>query len=91
MFDRDATVIRKLRDAGAILLGKLAMVESRAASGTGTRTLRSKAGAKPVEPRSLDGRILQRLRSRGIGRPGGVRDRDRDVGLDPVPIRVLRA
>jgi aspartyl-tRNA(Asn)/glutamyl-tRNA(Gln) amidotransferase subunit A len=27
MFDRDATVIRKLRDAGAILLGKLAMVE----------------------------------------------------------------
>jgi len=27
MFDRDATVVRKLRDAGAILLGKLAMVE----------------------------------------------------------------
>ena len=27
MFDRDATVIRKLRDAGAILLGKLSMVE----------------------------------------------------------------
>jgi aspartyl-tRNA(Asn)/glutamyl-tRNA(Gln) amidotransferase subunit A len=26
-FDRDATVIRKLREAGAILLGKLAMVE----------------------------------------------------------------
>lgn len=27
MFDKDATVIRKLRDAGAVLLGKLAMVE----------------------------------------------------------------
>ncbi len=27
MFDHDATVIRKLREAGAILLGKLAMVE----------------------------------------------------------------
>lgn len=27
MFDIDATVIRKLRDAGAVLLGKLAMVE----------------------------------------------------------------
>src|SRR5262245_50082465 len=27
MFDRDATVIRRLRDAGAVLLGKLAMVE----------------------------------------------------------------
>lgn len=26
-FDRDATVIRRLRDAGAVLLGKLAMVE----------------------------------------------------------------
>lgn len=27
MFDQDATVIRRLRDAGAVLLGKLAMVE----------------------------------------------------------------
>ena len=27
MFDRDATVIRKLREAGAVLLGKLGMVE----------------------------------------------------------------
>jgi aspartyl-tRNA(Asn)/glutamyl-tRNA(Gln) amidotransferase subunit A len=27
MFDRDATVIRKLRESGAVLLGKLAMVE----------------------------------------------------------------
>ena len=27
MFDRDATVIRRLREAGAVLLGKLAMVE----------------------------------------------------------------
>ncbi len=27
MFDKDATVVRKLRDAGAVLLGKLAMVE----------------------------------------------------------------
>jgi len=27
MFDRDATVVRKLREAGAILLGKCAMVE----------------------------------------------------------------
>ena len=27
MFDKDATVVRKLREAGAILLGKLAMVE----------------------------------------------------------------
>jgi aspartyl-tRNA(Asn)/glutamyl-tRNA(Gln) amidotransferase subunit A len=27
MFERDATVIRKLREAGAVLLGKLAMVE----------------------------------------------------------------
>jgi aspartyl-tRNA(Asn)/glutamyl-tRNA(Gln) amidotransferase subunit A len=27
MFDRDATVVRKLREAGAVLLGKLAMVE----------------------------------------------------------------
>src|SRR6185503_5304359 len=27
MFDHDATVIRKLREAGAVLLGKLAMVE----------------------------------------------------------------
>jgi aspartyl-tRNA(Asn)/glutamyl-tRNA(Gln) amidotransferase subunit A len=27
MFDKDATVIRRLRDAGAVLLGKLAMVE----------------------------------------------------------------
>src|SRR5207248_7853500 len=27
VFDQDATVVRKLRDAGAVLLGKLAMVE----------------------------------------------------------------
>ncbi len=27
MFDRDATVVAKLRDAGAVLLGKLAMIE----------------------------------------------------------------
>ena len=27
MFDKDATVVRKLREAGAVLLGKLAMVE----------------------------------------------------------------
>ena len=56
MFDRDATVIRKLREAGAVLLGKLAMVEF--AGGLGYRFANASAtgpGRNPWNPERWTG------------------------------------
>src|SRR5207244_13438100 len=48
------------------------------------------AGAEPVGPLALVGRILERLRGGGGGGPGAVRHRQRDVGIDRDAGGVLR-
>jgi aspartyl-tRNA(Asn)/glutamyl-tRNA(Gln) amidotransferase subunit A len=56
VFDRDATVVRRLREAGAVLLGKLAMVEF--AGGLGYRFAKasiSGPGRNPWDPNRWTG------------------------------------
>jgi aspartyl-tRNA(Asn)/glutamyl-tRNA(Gln) amidotransferase subunit A len=52
LFDRDATVIRKLRDAGAILLGKAAMIEL--AGGLGYRFAAASATGAAKNPWNMN-------------------------------------
>ena len=91
LLQEDATVVRRLRDAGAVLCAKLAMVEL--AGGMGYSQAFASftgPGRTPWDPYPLVGRIVERL---GCGRRGGtgaVRHRQRDLGLDPVSGRVLR-
>jgi len=92
VFDYDATVITRLREAGAVLVAKLAMVELAGGMGynkPGRQLHRSWPFA--LEHRPLERRLLERLR-RGHGRgAGGVCHRLRDLGLDPHPRLLLRA
>ena len=67
--------------------------DGRAGRGRGVPVrVRLGAGAreKPLEPETLDGRLLQRLGCRRGGRPRALRARLGDVGLDRVPVQLLR-
>ncbi len=72
VFNYDATVVQRLRAAGAVLLAKLAMVEL--AGGFRLRRRRCvvhRPGQNAVEPRLLERWIFERPRSRrcsGVGR-----------------------
>ena len=70
VFDYDATVVEKLRDAGAVLLGKLAMVEL--AGGLGYNNPDASftgPGPHALEHRLLERRLLLGLRQRHRRRP----------------------
>ena len=87
----DATVVRRLRDAGAVLCAKLAMVEL--AGGMGYNQAFASftgPGANPVGSDPVVRRVVERIGGGGRGGAGAVRHRKRNVGLDPVPGRVLR-
>ena len=90
-FDYNATVINKLNEAGAVLLGKAAMIEL--AGGLGYRFAAASAtGAakESLEHELLDLRLVERLwRNRRL-RHGGLRHRHRNLGLDRLPLSVLR-
>jgi aspartyl-tRNA(Asn)/glutamyl-tRNA(Gln) amidotransferase subunit A len=83
-FDYDATVILKLREAGAIFLGKLAMIEL-----AGGERLADRGGEESVGYGQVDLWILIRLRSGGVGGNGGLCDRLRDLGVDRLPFFFL--
>ena len=84
--DEDATVAARLRDAGAVLLGKLAMTEGAFSEHHPER----RAAAQSLEPGPLDRRLVERLRSGGRGGPLPRRARQRHRRLDPLPVRRLR-
>src|ERR1051325_1228301 len=98
--DENATVVDRLEQAGAVLLGKTAMVEfagclgyrfaNASASGPGRNPWDPSrwTGGSASGPGAGGGRGLGRGRGRGSRH---VRARDRDVGLDPLPERLLRA
>src|SRR5271157_4937746 len=82
-FDYNATVINKLNEAGAVLLGKAAMIEL--AGGLGNRSCK-----ESLEHQLLDLWFIERLRRNRRLRHGGVRYRNRNLGLDHLPLSVLR-
>ena len=79
---RDAASVAALREAGAVILGKVVTTEFAATEPRGTRN--------PWDTRAHAGRIEQRLRRRGRLRhgPGGARDPGRR--LDPASGELLR-
>ena len=76
----DAFTIRKMHDAGAILLGKLALHEF--ATGGPAFDLPWPPARNPVEPRPASGRLVERLGRGARRRPGagGARHRHRRLG-----------
>ena len=90
-FDYDATVIRRLEEAGAVLVAKLAMVE--VAGGMGYRQPNASftgPGHLAVGERRVERRIVERLGLRGRRGARALRHRLGDVGLDPRTSDVLR-
>ena len=90
-FDFDATVIRKLRDSGAILAAKLAMVEL--AGGMGYRQPNASfmgPGHKPLGPHQMERRLLERPGIRCQCRSDPLCDRFGDLGLHSRPREPLR-
>ena len=84
----DAFVIRKLRDAGAVLLGKLALHEF--ATGGPAFDLPWPPARNPVEPRPASRRLVERL-GRGARRgPGAGRARHRHRRLGAQSRDLLR-
>ena len=79
-FDYDATVIRKLRRAGAVLVAKLAMIEL--AGGMNYN--------QAVEHRLLERRIVLGLGLKRSRRPGRLRHRIGNLRFDHHPGRLLR-
>ena len=91
MFDEDAHVIELLDKAGAILIGKLSMVEL--AGGGGYRFPSASLtgpGLNPWDQDALERRIVQRPRIRDCGGVGHVLDWIGNVGIDPDAQRLLR-
>ncbi len=90
VFDDDAQVIERLREAGAVLVAKLAMVELSGALGLrATVCVIYRAGNQPLGPGVLDGRLVLRLRfgrSRGAG---AFCHRIRNLGLTDRSSRLL--
>ena len=90
-FEGDATVVRRLREAGAVLCGQARHGRAGGRHGLqpGVRELH-RPGQLAVGPGPLVGRLLERLGIGGRRRTGPLRDRLGDLGLDPVPGRLLR-
>ena len=92
VFEFDATVVRKLEEAGAVLVAKLAMVEL--AGGMGYRNADAAftgPGINPWNTGAWAGRLFERVRLCCRRWSGPVCHRFGDVGLDPLPIRLLRS
>ena len=90
-FDEDATVIRKLEEAGAVLCAKLAMVEL--AGGMGYRQPNASftgPGINPWNVNAWSGGSSSGSGSAVVGGARAVRHRLGDVGLDPRPGGLLR-
>jgi hypothetical protein len=90
--DNDATVIKKLEAAGAVLLGKAAMIEL--AGGMGYPLCLSVChgrGQKSLEHRLLDLRIVQRFCRDYRRRTGGIRHRHGNLGLHHLSFRIFRS
>ena len=91
VFDFDATVVRRLEEAGAVLVAKLAMVEL--AGGLGYNNPDASftgPGRTPWNPDYWSGGSSSGPGGGGGGGPGALRDRQRDVRLDPHPRGLLR-
>ncbi len=91
VFDYNATVIEHLNHAGAILIGKAAMIEL--AGGMGYMYASASLQGETKNPWNtdvLDVRIVVGLRSDRCGRTGRIRDRHGNLGIDSVPIGFLR-
>ncbi len=93
MIDQDATVVTRLREAGAVLVAKLSMVEI--AGGMGYRQANASLtgpGPEPVGYVAVERRQLVGLGLGGGGGTGAVRDRvgdDRQHQLAEQPVRPL--
>ena len=85
--DEDATVVARLRDAGAVLLGKLQMTEG--AFGQHHPSIDS--AGKSLECSALDGRVIERFGRRHGGRPLFRVARHGYAGINPIPIYDERA
>ena len=90
VFDYNATVIDKLDSAGAVLTGKLSMVELAGGGGYRFPPRRSSARAQPVGPHALVGRIVERFGDCRGGGPGAIRSRLGDIRLDRDARVILR-
>ncbi len=89
--DYDATVIRKLNEAGAVLLGKA--VDDRVGRRTGLSLrfrLDDRRRQESLEHRLLDLRLVERFGCDYGGGPGGFRHRHGDLGIDRVSLGFLR-
>ena len=76
VFKEDALIVRKLRKTGAILIGKLSMVEL--AGGGGYRYANASLtgpGPKSMGPFTVERRIVQRAGRGDGGGPGDICDR----------------
>ena len=84
----DAEVVRKLRAAGAVIVGKTTVPEMMLWSFTETARLRR--DAQPVEHRLRARGQQRRQRRGGRGRPGVDGSWFRRYGLDPHPVDMVR-
>ena len=92
VFDFDATVVTRLREAGAVLLGQVRDGRTRGRAGLSLRRrLGERPRPQPVGPGALDRRFVLGLGRGGRGRTRDLRARHRDLGLHPLPRGVLRA
>jgi Asp-tRNA(Asn)/Glu-tRNA(Gln) amidotransferase A subunit family amidase len=83
----DAEIVRRLKNGGGVLLGKLATWEFASADRV---SIAVAAGAQPVGPRPAAGRLVERARRGGRGGVHAGGDRHRHRRLDPRPSGVLR-
>ncbi len=91
VFTETATVLEKLDKTGALLIGKLAMVEL--AGGGGYRTAAASLfgpGLNPWDITRLVGRFVKRFGQRGGGGACPVCAGFGDVGIHPYAFRLLR-
>ena len=91
VFDEKATAIENLEGRGAVLVGKLAMVELAGGGGYEfCRGVHVRTRPQPLGSGTLVWRIVQRFGQRGRRGVGAVRLGFRDLGLHPHPQRLLR-
>ena len=87
--ERDAEVVKRLQDAGAIVIGKTKMPRARPVAVHGVDHVGRHP--QPVGHGPHAGRLERRVGRRGRRRAGAGRGRRRRRGLDPHPRRLLRA